>query len=394
MSSSAHKSSDFKLYKNSGFACFDDPVKTEEGGWLACAGKPAERFETAAQIQPPTLWITNIDWNEFSKSGFAGAGHIRRPDWLKTSPRAICAEIGFPQNTIGNKRSAELLSEIYDRVNELAWSFFPDMKPQATLARTVLQLAGDLPADESVLSERRLLESATQDRSVVPQDAWEPELITVRFVPNRVNYFSELLSMPVPTGKVERLKKKMSVESFILGAEPLIAQIELKGTPENLCAFGHQGMGAPIPRRCVTQSEALMLIESIDIEIEKIWRIGDIAPPPLLPHIPPIETIPFISDSYSLGLLFEAMAYGLMEKTYDRRLSKNDAYYLRARACYLKSVDRTLCYGLAKNLKSLGISRIFSYGMGQVSARIVKDYLDEAQAIGAECGFMLMAYEI
>jgi hypothetical protein len=388
------ETSDFKIYQDSGFAFFDDPVKTEEGGWLSRAGAPSTRFDIAAQLLPPTLWITNIEWNEFSKSGFAGAGHIRRANWLRTTPRTICNEIGYPMNGIGNKRAAELLSEIYNRVNEMAWSFFPDMKPQASLSKTILQLIRDMPADESVLRERRLLESATQDYSTVPQDAWDPELVTVSFVPNRVNYFGSLLNMPVPSGKIERLKAKFSTKDFVLAEEPLVAQIELVGSPANLCAFGHQGFRSATPRRCVTQIEALMLIESIEIKIEKVWRMGDIAPAPLLLHIPSIENIPFMSDSYSLGLLFEAMTLALMEKSYDKRLPANDNYYLRQRAVYLKSVDRTLCYGLAKKLKSQGISRLFNYGMGQVSARIIKDDLREAQQIAADCGFMLLAYEV
>lgn len=384
--------SDFLIYQDTGFAFFDDPAKTEEGGWMSRAGKPATRFSLAAQLSPPTIWITNIEWNEFSKAGFT-AGHIRRSTWLRTTPRVICNEIGYSMNSVGNQRAAELLSEIYNRVNDLAWTFFQDMKPQASLSKTLIRLIRDMPADESVLRERRLLESASQDYSTVPQDQWDPELMTVSFVPNRVNYFGGLLSSPVPNGKMERLKQKFSVKDFTSENEPLVAQIELVGSPSNLCAFGHQGFRQASPRRCITQIEALMLAESVEMKIEKVWTLGEISPPPLLALIPPVESVPFMSDSYSLGLLFEAMAHSLMETSYDKRLPSNDCNYLRPRAVYLRSIDRTLCYGLAKKLKEQGIARLFNYGMGQVSARIVRDDLIESRKIAADCGFMLLAYE-
>lgn len=382
----------FKLFEDSGFAFFDDPTKTLNGGWFSRAGENAHRFQNVSELLPPTLWITNIDYNEFRNAGLVGAGHLRRPDWLKTTPRALCMEIGYPQNVVGNDRACQLLSEIYNRVNQIAWSLFPDMKPQATLARSLLSLARDKPVDDSVLRERRLIESATQDRSVVPQDAWEPELITVRFVPNRIEYFTHLLTTPVPVGKLEKIKK-MKVEEFVMADEPLIAEVTLDHDASSLCAFGYQGSGAPLPRKAITQTEAIMLLDQTDITVDGVWRTGAMSPPPLFAHLPRVDSTPFLSVSYSMGLLYEAMAFSLMEKSNDKRLDKADQYYYRQRACYLKSVDRTMSFALAKDLNEAGISRIYSYGMGQVSARVIKDDLSYARELGAECGFMMMAHE-
>jgi len=299
-------------------------------------------------------------------------------------------EIGFDPSALNVRDVVVALADILDRAWKLSTAAWEGLLADETMHESIYKQARrrDPPDFDRI---EQVMKTAYQDNSIVLGVKWEPGIISVKFVPNRVRHVIDVTSIGIPSGAWAIKNEKTSVDDFLKIETPSFADCEISmdgAALADLLAYGVQygGNGKSTLRQWISQPEMLFLVEHAKIkQINSILSFDQFESPPQLPDILLNDSMTALS--YSAGVVAESFLVAYSGRRTSAR--HNFRPYHPPRAVWMKAVDRAISFGQARRLHECGI-RVTGYGFGAVSAKVFAHEINDAADIGADCGFFLM----
>lgn len=380
-----------------GVAFFDDHANSRSGGgWMSVAGGRAVRFNGFPDLDPQILWITDMEYMDFTDQGLGRSANLRNASFFKTSLAMMTNDFGMYDASI--PEMAEAISSVSFNIIELTRESFPGIRFVHSLPDSIYQyLRINDERDDAASLYQPHFQSAFQENSQVAGSGWTPGGQLIKLSMNKVDFAEEVLSYPYPSGAWRDEISSMSAEEFIDLKVPAIAaaKIDLSGADvPDLLAFGVQISGTALIREWLTQPEAAMLLKSgAKIRISNIIRGTTGGEDIELPMI--LTSNPLIRTSYSAGIVAECFLHAVTSKRRLRNPGKNsrNQYFYPARAIYLKSIDRMISFGLAKQMADRNYI-VKNYGMGSVSILATADIYVQAIQDAADLGFSICSSKV
>lgn len=374
-----------------GVCLFDDPMRMD-AGWISINGSPAVRIKTHSDMiqHRNTIFVTNAGWAEFNSTGMFTSSYLRMENYFKTTLSSLANEFDLSTRDSPRPQLVEMLSPILNSSLKYAHGVFDGLRPES---RSLGDCMYDkVPKDRIYRpsfdeEEDLVIKSSWQESSLVNRK-WESGYTSLRFNPNRVRHAEMILSSPVPFGicTIENVVgQHLRAEDLIELDIPIAIMADIEWTNSSmaeLCAVGVSASPGFTPsgmREWFLLPEILMLMPYAKFNIHKVAQWVGWQETYVPEGLFGTEVHKF---SIATGLVAESYLNTMMSKKY----SKAVKYYTPIGAAWLRSVDRAISFGAAKRLSENGI-RISKYSLGAVQCLVMKEEIDQALDIAAECGF-------
>lgn len=357
-----------------GAVLFDEPDNPELGGWSSVAGAKSRRINAPGDLAMDVIWLTNLNWSQFRKTGLAAYPHLRLDSFMKITPVQVLGDFGY--NTtyrIKNEDGVSLVAEVFDRVCAIVKREFDvEVRGFATLKDEISAVVK--PSTEFVNNDfHEICKRAHQSYSLCPTKP-DKNARAVQVRRNRVAHALDVCTTPVPTSDFRLVKgpyissSNNRVEVLCASEVPVLANISVKSISNDMMdivAFG----STPSPNRrqamvrdWVTQTELMMLSRCADITVHAAYMGSgweDLKTRVTLDPTP----MDYMSSSY--GIVAEN--FRLAHST--DVAGKGGPGYMTAQAVWMAAADRFYSFLLAAKLAAKGFT-VSGYGSGAVNLMV------------------------
>jgi hypothetical protein len=369
---------------NYGCVLFDSPQNPEDGGWASAAGAAAKRINGPGDLAMDTIWLTNIDYGEFYRSGIGTYPHLRMDAFLKTTVSQIQNELGIANRDTPTQQSVSIVSEIFNRVALIMQrDFGVEIKEYKSLKD---EIAARCRVPAPFISEEfhDACKMATQGYSSVPTKPLKGAR-SIGLRKNRLAHTIEVCSVPVPTDQFKLYKgafiapEKGRVDKICSLPEPAIANISIKHIDNDmldLLAFGSvpsRNRKQAVVRDWVSQPELMMLKDYAEITVHSAY-IG--SGWQTLNSRVLIDPLPMDYLSYSYGIVAENFRIAHSSET-----PRGKGGYMSPQALWLGAVDRFWSFIMAAKLAAGGLT-ISGYGSGAVNVQTTPSGFNDVMRVG------------
>lgn len=366
-----------------GVALFDNP-RDMSAGWACRADESPFKFNSVAELDNDTIWVTSLEWNEYQLRA-QKLSHLRRVDYLRSSLTSIAADLGRRVSGAYARESSAVLSKVVRNAMMIAIHAYPWNSPTTDLTSDVLSddIRRILPASRKAPTHLRAsLVSALQPYSV-PDWApnFEPDSVTVTIRFNRLEYARKILATLVPDDSWTYISpqqaSKIRIEDLLDPSMPSLveAAVELGDIdPEvsTLIAFGAQAQRRTALRKWISQPELAWLLRYTKVRVSSALLCKSAMPLPAAMQLPEkLFSDPLFSLSISAGLVAESHWYSMVSPVYNRAQKSNE---ISSTGVWLRAVDRMLSFQLALKAHKAQF-RVNSYGNGSIVVRVRRDQL-------------------
>jgi hypothetical protein len=354
-----------------GCVLFDTPQNPEDGGWAAVAGEAGKRIHGPGDLSMDTIWLTNIDYGEFHRSGISTYPHLRMDAFLKTTVSQMMNELGIANRDVPTQQSVSIISEIFSRVAMIMQRDFNIEIREYKSLKDEIAARCRFPAKFSNEEFHDACKMAYQGYSSVPTKPLKGAR-SIGLRRNRLAHTVEVCSVPVPTDQFKLYKgsfiapEKSRVEKICALPEPAIANISIKHIDNDmldLIAFGSvpsRNRKQAVVRDWVSQPELMMLKDYADITVHSAY-IG--SGWQTLASRTPLNPLPMDYLSYSYGIVAENFRVAHSSET-----PRGQSGFISAQALWLGAVDRFWSFIMAAKLAAGGLT-ISGYGSGAVNVQ-------------------------
>lgn len=187
-------------------------------GWASFDGCPVERFNSIGDLDSSYVWVADLGFPEFNRAHLYKSSHIRRLDFFRLKPAALCGEVGVDAT---KKESLQYASRIYGRIARIVSSRWRVDAVDAPYSMPLALTAVDAPESVSPgLKIREEVEKAIGQSTQEYQLCRGPHPRGARFVHMyfpRIAYARHLLSRTLPDAKDGWAETSLSGGSKVIG---------------------------------------------------------------------------------------------------------------------------------------------------------------------------------
>jgi len=371
-----------------GVALFDNP-RDMSAGWACRAEESPFKFNSVAELSNDTMWVTNLDWNEYQQRA-KKLSNLRRVDYLRSSLTSIAADLG--SRIVGSfaRESSAVLARVLRQAMLVAIHTYRWETPSSDLREDVLSddIRRVLPhAPKPQPHTRAALLSAYQSYSA-PEWAptYEPDTISLTMRLNRLEYARRVMATLVPDDAWTYMPPEqacsMSIEDLLNPERPVLveAAVELGDIDPDiatLVAFGAQTQRRTGLRKWISQPELTWLSRHAKVRVSSVLIAQSARPLPAKVDLPArLTSDPLFALSISAGLVAEAHWSSIASPVYNQAARSNE---VSSWAVWVRAADRALSFSLALKAKEAGF-RVQGYGNGSIVIRTARKDLNRCLA--------------
>lgn len=399
-------------FPNFGVVFFDNPESPEQG-FASEAGGAVFRIVSIGDLKSDVIWVTNLEYEQMSRYNLWRNPKLKRCSFFRENLYRIAKELGLSVSSSGSMH-VRVLSELVDRVMrisnkhyqiDLIGGNFKDTVSQALMTPLVEADAG---GSGNLLVDDCLSEAFNTYQ--VCYGHYPSDHVTVNLKFSKVFYANEIMSMPVPFGGWTSIKDAPTgwhARNSVGGSKafnylqemskqyPLLCNIAVKNIDKEFAELLDVANGSS-RRNWVTGQEAILLAFYGDIYIKEIFAA---------------ESYQLLTERLDLALPSEgvigelSISMGILAENHWVSLASERKAIIHgverkikpARAVWLRSWDRLMCWKAAKALKSAGYL-VRGYGVGGVDVSVLPARLGTLMEFCAGMGlssplWVISAYE-
>ncbi|HDX8428175.1 TPA: hypothetical protein RQN23_002875 [Aeromonas veronii] len=372
-------------FPNFGVVFFDNPDNPCQGS-ASEAGQAVFSITSIGDLKSDVIWITNLEFDQIRAKRLWNNPKIKRINFFRDDLYKISKELGLVINS-SNVEGLRVLSEIVNRVMQMAFKHYSIEEVLQSFKDTINKSlmtplyhlddggSGNLLLDQ-ILNES--FNAYQQCYGEIPQD-----YITASLKFSRFTYGQEILDMPVPCGAWNELKdypKGWGVRGVIsadspvdylnsfMDEKPMLVNLVTKNMDSGFAELLDFANGTN-RRQWVTAQEAVLAGLYGDIQIKGIYIA---------------EGYQKISEKMAFALPNEgitaelSISLGILAENHWTSLASGRKVNIHgvvkdikpARAVWMRSWDRIMCWKAAQALKQAGYL-VRGYGVGGVDVAVL-----------------------
>lgn len=368
------------------FGCvqFDDDKPGP--GWASIGGEQAFRIRSTGDLKSDVQWLTSLNYDKFSQSGFSNHPTLRSSGFLRTELNALKEEFGCESRHMKTSESTEFISEIFSRIMYLAkHNFGIQQSTNTTLARDIREVL--MPPDEGISDEMdEALKHAWQPYARCERNPKRQKTKAVTFRRSRYQHAKDVISVPVPGERWEFISSKSlpknDVISWILKQDrPCLIRGALDQVPPEMSPLVSFGGGSAHVRSWISHPELLLLSQHCKLSVDAIFMADEYVPISTKKKLPVVDGLSELS--ISLGILSENYWVGLSMQ----QPPKFGDYVLTPRAVWMRACDRSHMFMPAMQLHLAGF-HVQSYGVGSVTVSVPFGQLQKVIEVAGDAELM------
>lgn len=408
---------DRAINKNFGVVLFDDP-KQPAAGWKATAGNPkTERIQSPDDLSTGTIWLTNIDYNDFFRSSeIWRRSNLRHDGYLVVKIANILKEWNYDPGRAGQPSQlapnfiCQFVSQCFHRIMHAAFRLIRQIDPRLTMDRAFTRqtLRDDLrivlppldyPKSEaaSFMKVDKSFQEFTQCTTRPMRDA-----VSIMVRRPRTLHAMEMLQTPVPVGPFEPVARKnfrhhgTDIVDFLKTTErPCMIELDVEGIdPDIGPVYGFSNSTnkqSKQSRDWVAHNEFEALSRYANLSIRSFYmgrEYGSLVSK-LPDAVQEFLTDKTLDSSWTAGIIAETLWRAATLKEASDQAGKATDGEDRAgtswEGAWIRGQDKISMFipALELNKRNYAIS---SYGLGWVQARVTEemrtDFLNDALSLG------------
>lgn len=399
-------------FPNFGVVFFDNPECPEQG-YASEAGGIVFRIASIGDLKSDVVWVTNLEYEQMSRFNLWRNPKLKRCSFFRENLYRVAKELGLSVNSSGNVH-VRVLSELVDRIMRIASRHYQIDVIGSTFKDTVSQsLITPLVEADAGGSGNLLVDECLNEAHNVYQicyGLYPSDHVTVNLKFSKVFYANEIMGMPVPFGSWTAVKDAPSgwssshksshspvfaYLSELSKSRPLLCNIAIKNVDKEFAELLDIANGSS-RRNWVTGQEAMLLAYYGDICIKEIFCA---------------EAYQDLTERLDLNLPSEgvvgelSVSMGILAENHWTSLASERKVQIHgverkikpARAVWMRSWDRLMCWKAAKALKSAGYL-VRGYGVGSVDVSVLPARLGPLMEFAAGMGlssplWLISAYD-
>ena len=407
---------DRAINKNFGVVLFDDP-KQPESGWKAAANSKAERIQTADELSTGTIWLSNIDYDNFFRgSEIWRRSNLRHEGYLVVKIANILKEWGYEPGRPGHQTELDpgfickFVSISFDRIMHAAFRLMRQVDPRLTMDRAFMgqTLRDDLrivlPELDYPKEEAASIMKADKSYQEFTQCTTRPMRDSVQIMVRRprILHTMEMLQVPVPVGPYEFVPRKKfrkygkDIVEFLRNTDkPCMIELDMDGIdPEIGPIYGFSNSmnkAAKQSRSWVPHNEFQALSRYADLTIRSFYIGREYSS--LVSRLPDAVQ-DFLNDksldgSWTAGIIAETLWRAATLKEGAAKAGKPTDGEERAgtswEGVWVRSQDKLSMFIPAYELSKRNYA-VSSYGLGWIMVRVQEemknDFINDAFSLG------------
>lgn len=405
------------INKNFGVVLFDDP-KQPMAGWRATAGiGKTERIHSPDDLSTGTIWLTNIDFNDFFRgSEIWRRSNLRHEAYLVVKMANILREWNYDPGRPGQPSQlapsfiCQFVSQCFHRIMHAAFRLIRQVDPRLTMDRAFM---GQTLRDDIRVVLPKLDYPKSEAASFMKGDkAWQEftqcttrnirDAVSIMVRRPRTLHAMEMLQTPVPLGPFEPVARKnfrhhgTDIVDFLRTTDnPCMIELDVEGIdPDIGPVYGFSNSTnkqAKQTRSWVPHNEFEALSRYANLSIRSFYMGREYGS---LVNKLPDAVQEFLTDktldsSWTAGVIAETLWRAATLKEASDQAGKATDGEDRAgtswEGAWIRGQDKISMFLPALELSKRNYS-ITSYGLGWVQARVTEemrtDFLNDALSLG------------
>lgn len=404
------------LNKNFGVVLFDDP-KQPGAGWKAQAGGKADRINSPDDLSTGTIWLTNIDYDNFFRaSDVWRRSNLRHEGYLVVKIANILKEWNYDPARPGQQSQlaptfvCQFVSQCFHRIMHASFRLMRQVDPRLTMDRAFSgqTLRDDirivLPQLDYPKSEAASIMKADKSYQEFTQCTTRPmrDAVSIMVRRPRTLHAMEMLQVPVPVGPFELIPRRgfkahgNDIVQFLKDTEhPCMVELDMEGIdPEIGPVYGFSNTtnrAAKHTRNWVPHNEFQLLSRYANLTIRSFYMGREYGS--LVGKLPDAVQ-EFLADktldsSWTAGVVAETIWRAATLKEGTAQAGKftdgEDRAGTSWEGAWIRGQDKISMFLPAYELSKRNYA-ISSYGLGWINARIPEemksDFLNDALSLG------------
>lgn len=370
--------------------CWFDDTSVAQGGWTSIDGSASRRVGSYSELQTNTIWITNLNYNEYKKLNLMKSPHIYDAQYFRTSLRLIASEMGLLHNP---RATVEFCSSVFTRVVAIGEGKFkirmdePGYRYTSIVANKVMPdfmrmritNYNEMDINEAIKQSSQANQAMVGVRPhkgssihpfIIPRGAHARWLMDLGYPGNHpweeVSPEHNTATFGYEDGVQIKGSKAVLDKLINMGQDNAVfLRVNVLNISKRHREFATFGMGSKYPRRWATLPEVIDMSRYSKIEISGGYKTK-------LTKLPFLDKID-INDSefsYSRGLFYENFWSALASPLYG-----NDNH--TAVGAYMRAYDRIACLRVAEQFHNHQYA-IGSFGVGRVMVYLTRQEEERA----------------
>jgi len=363
-------------------------LEGKEGVWASISGEKAWRISSIHELKNDVLWFTNLNYNDFYRSGLQNKPNFRNESWLRSLFNQFVVELGVDKNSVSPDITVSTIAAIVQRVVTIAivrYGVFPESKrlsedfakkikiPQSILPNDLYKIfntAANRLTSRTVLSKNSNMKFST---------------ITVRC--NRLCYARTMLATPVPSDTTEWEMDKITTlnhhnDEWLEGINmPFLVKCTINNINPEFAEILLLNRNFSNEGEWLTDIEWRVIRKYSNISINEILICKK--PAILLQQAKLLPQYPLDELSFTYGLIAEQIWTAITNK----QICKDNVNRYTIAAVWLRAADRILMFDYARKFSRAGIN-VIGYGLGHIVLSYPDNELRYTLSIAIDSGLM------